>query len=85
MGNIPSTNGIRNLPVDDMGVSVKCLWAKLVEEGEGFLEKFPSLTTEILQLTAVAFNVRCGRPSKKAQVDPQKKQEEIAAKNTQPC
>jgi hypothetical protein len=54
-------------------------------EHVGFLEKFPSLTTEILKLTAVAFNVRCGRPSKKAQVDPQKKQEEIAAKNTQPC
>ena len=62
-----------------MGTSVECLWAELLEEGEAFLDEFPSLTTELLKLTAVAFNVRCKRPSRKAREDPEKKLEEIAA------
>ena len=66
----------RALPVAEMGTSVQNLWANLKEQCEKFLEQFPALITEILKLTAVAFNVRCGRPSRKAQVD---KHEEISA------
>ena len=62
-----------------MGTSVECLWAELLEEGEQFLDQFPSLTKELLKLTAVAFKVRCKRTSRKARDDPQKKLEEIAA------
>ena len=62
-----------------MTTAVQCLWAELLEEGEEFLDQFPSLTTELLKLTAVAFNVRCKRTSRKARDDPQKKLEEIAA------
>ena len=62
--------------MNDMGTSVQNLWENLKGQCEAFLEKFPELITEILKLTAVAFNVRCGRPSRKAQAD---KQEEISA------
>ena len=73
---------IRGLPVGEMGEPVLAMWKTLVTECEGFLEKFPKWTSNVLSLAAVKFNVSCGknfRLSKEALLDPEAKFKEVQA------